>query len=226
MEAVRALALALVSAAVVLLVPMPAAASQASHQPAIWIGSPVNGTWGVAGDRSTVPPYHHRLVKVDPRSDWKVDLSRISSSDRGVYVYAAPQNTAYNNRVTARITQIVDDNACQYGGGGDFVTVSFWIDATLIGQATYAHIDRDPSLYVGKSVTRWGGYVGRVAFLSGSATGGSNCWTGPHVHFEMRSQKHYSCWNKGYTPGYRISRTNFLGFIGGALDPNVSRPCP
>jgi len=220
------IAFALAFATSVLLV-RPGQEAAASHLPAIWIGSPVNGTWGVPGNWSTVPPKHHRLYKVLPTSDWTVDLSSIPSSDRAVYTYAAPQNSTYNSRVSARILQIVDDNACRYGGGGDFVTVGFYFDSTLIGRATYAHLDRDPSLYVGKWIPRWGGYLGQVAILGGAATGGSDCWTGPHVHFEMRSEKHYACWNRGYTsPGYGIRRTNFLGFIGGALSTTSATPCP
>lgn len=203
--------------------------ASAYHLQKIWVGSPVVGTWGVAGDWSTVPKVgggHHMLSKASPRNDWSVDLSRIPSTNRGVHVYAAPSNTAYNSRVTAKITQIIDNNACRYGGGGDMVTVGFYLDGSLYGRATYAHIDRDPNLWVGKTIPRWGTWIGNVSWLSGAATGGSGCWTGPHVHFEMRAESHYACWNKGYTyPGYAVSRSNFLGFVSGPLTSSA-RPCP
>lgn len=205
----------------------------ADDRPAIWVGSPIgvkgdpaNGTWGVPGDASTIPPDHHKLVKAEPQNDWSVDLSNIPANDRAVHVYAAASDTSYNNALTATITQIIDDNACRNGGGGDLVTVSFWLNGALYGNATYAHLDRDPSLYVGKSVPRWGAYLGNVSFLDGDATGGPDCWTGPHVHLELRAESHYSCWNRGYTLGYDIGRTNFVGFVSGPLDPSAATPCP
>lgn len=201
----------------------PAPAS-AHHLQAIWIGSPVQGTWGVSGDASTTPAGgHHRLYKATPQNDWAVDLSRIPSDSRSVYVYAAPSNSAYNNNVTAKILDIVDENACRYGGGADFVTVGFYFNGALYGRATYAHIDRDASLWEGKTIPRWGTKIGNVAW---SASGGPACWTGPHVHLELRAESHYACWNRGYTyAGYPIGRTNFVGFVSGPLGTS-SAPCP
>ena len=40
---------------------------------------------------------------------------------------------------------------CRYGGGADMVTVGFYLDGTLYGRATYAHLDRNPSLWQGKA---------------------------------------------------------------------------
>ncbi len=207
---------------------LSAPSAHAGHLPAIWVGAPTPGTWGVPGDWGTTPGGgHHKLVKASPGNDWSVDLSSTPSGDRGVYLYAAPSNSAYNNRVTARVTQIIDDNACRYGGGGDLVTVGLYFDGVIYGRATYAHIDRDPGLWVGKTIPRWGAWVGNVSWLSGSATGGSNCWTGPHLHFEMRAESHYACWNRGYNyAGYPISRPNFLGFVSGPLNPSYATPCP
>jgi hypothetical protein len=200
--------------------------ASAYPSPAIWIGSPVNGTWGLAGNLGTLPPYHHQLYKARPANDWAVDLPRISSGDRGVYLYAAPSNGAYGTRVTARVEQIVDNSACRLGGGGDFVTIGIYYNGRRYGHATYAHLDRNPSLYVGRWIPRWGAWLGNVAWLSRAASGGSNCWTGPHVHFEMRAETDYSCWNRGYRyAGYPIRRTNFLGFISGPL-ARVARACP
>lgn len=204
---------------------MQAPAATAGHLPAIWVGSPVVGNWGLSGNWSTVPPNHHMLVKADPDNDWSVDLTNIPSNNRGVFVYAAPSNSAYNNRVTARVTQIIDDNACRYGGGADMVTVGFYLDGALYGRATYAHLDRNPSLYQGMPIGRWGSWIGDVATW---ASGGPNCWTGPHVHFELRAESHYACWSRVYTyPGSPIaSRTNFLGFVSGPLSGYPSRACP
>jgi len=196
--------------------------------PAIWVGSPVNGTWGVAGDGSTTPAGgHHKLVKASPQNDWAVDLSGTGTGTGApVRLYVAPSNSAYNNRVTTRISQIIDNSACRLGGGGDLVTVTIRFDGAVVGQATYAHIDRTASLRVGQTVSRWGTQLGTVSALGGSATGGSNCWTGPHVHAELRASTNYSCWNRGYRTGQALSRSNFIGFVTGPALAGTARPCP
>lgn len=194
--------------------------------PAIWVGSPVQGTWGVPGDPSTTPgccPAHHLLYKASPTNDWSVDLSSIPSGTQGVYLYAAPSDSSLNTRVTARVTQIIDDNACRYGGGGDLVTVGLYFDGVLKGRATYAHIARNPGLYVGQSISRWGSWLGNV---DRGIRYDPNCWTGPHVHFELRAEREYSCWNKGFRTGYTVGRTNFLGFVSGPTTPGASQRCP
>lgn len=198
--------------------------AQAYSSPNIWVGSPVSGTWGQPGDSSTTPDGgHHLLVKASPPNDWAGDLPTGAGD---VTLYVAPSNSAYNNAVTTKVTQIIDDSACKNGGGGDLVTVGIYYNGSPYGQATYAHLDRDPGLYVGKAVPRWNTRLGGVAQLSGGATGGGDCWTGPHVHLELRAQTQYACWNKGYSyAGYPISRTNFVGFVSGPLSGAAQR-CP
>lgn len=222
---VTPLRLAAVLVAVATSLAVGAAPAHAYADPLIWVGSPVDGTWGTRPYADTTPAGgHHRLVKATPRNDWSVDLRTGAGSD--VYLYAAPSNSAFNNAVTARVTQIVDDNACSAGGGGDFVTVGIYYNGTLYGHATYAHLDRDGSLYVGKPISRWGTWLGKVASLTGGATGGSNCWTGPHVHFELRAQSpHWSCWNRTYANFVNLYRTNFVGFVSGPLSTTRAMPC-
>jgi hypothetical protein len=212
-----AIRFAIVTVAVVSGILALAPMADAYTSPAIWVGSPVPGSWGVPGDWSTTPGGgHHHLVKASPQADWAGDLP--TNAGTAVYLYVAPSNSAYNDSVTARVSQIVDGNACANGGGADFVNVAIYYNGSLYGQALYAHINRDPSLYIGKPIARWGTYLGSVAYLSGSATGGSSCWTGPHVHFEMEAFTQYACWNRGYSyAGYPISPTNFLGFVSGPL---------
>lgn len=213
-------------AALGLLGALTAAPASAYTSPAIWVGSPVKGTWGVKGDGSTVPAGgHHRLHKASPANDWSVDLSSIPNDDRGVYLYVAPSNSTYNNKVTTKVLQIVDDQACRYGGGGDLVTIGVYYNGTLYGRVTYAHIDRVSTLKVGQTVGRWGTKLGNASNLTPKTSGGSGCWTGRHVHFEMRAETQYSCWNKGYKTGQGLSRTNFVGFISGPLKTSA-RACP
>jgi hypothetical protein len=221
-----ALALAALSSLVLMIlgvVLISASPASAYQSPAIWVGSPVAGQWGES------PWTHHTLYKASPQNDWATDIAP-SGAGQGAYLYVAPSNSAYNGAVTTKISQIIDDSACRYGGGGDLVTVQIFYNGTSYGQVTYAHLDRNPNLYVGQWVGRWGTWLGNVANLwdgHGGGTGGSNCWTGPHVHTELRATTQYACWNKGYVPyGSWLNGTNFIGFVSGPLNYNGKTPCP
>lgn len=207
---------------------LTAPTAQAAAPPAIWVGSPVNGTWGAGRDASTTPAgAHHKLVSVSPRNDWAVDLSATGAGPAApAILYVAPSDSAYNARVTTRVSRIIDDNTCRSGGGGDLVTVAVLFDGTTVGQVTLAHLDRNPSLRVGQAVGRWGTQVGTVANLAGPATGGEGCWTGPHAHAELRASTNYACWNRGYATGQSLSRSNFIGFVSGPALASTARPCP
>jgi hypothetical protein len=207
-------------------IPLTSRPAEAAAAPAIWVGSPVNGTWGVSGIGSTTPAgNHHRLVKASPQNDWAVDLSRTGAGPAAI-LYVAPSNAAYNSRVTTRVGQIIDNSACANGGGGDLVTIRILFDGVTVGQVTYAHLNRNPALAVGQNVTRWGTQLGTVANLTGGATGGANCWTGPHVHTELRATTNYACWNRGFRTGQGLSRSNFIGFVSGPALAGTARACP
>jgi hypothetical protein len=192
--------------------------------PPIWVGSPVTGTWGNAGRPGSTPAGgHHLLGKTTPSNEWAVDLP--VGSGTAVLLYVAAADPVNDAAVTTAITQINDNDACMLGGGGDFVTVGIYYQAALVGHVTFAHLDREPSLQVGASVPRWGANLGRVANLRGKATGGSRCWTGPHVHLEMRAHSQASCWNKGQSAGRRLRQGDSLGYVSGALG-SAAAPCP
>ena len=140
-------------------------------------------------------------------------LSSIPDSNRGVYLYAAPNDTSLNNAITAKITIIFYDNACKGEGAAISVTVTLYNAGTPLGQVTYAHLERSTSLAEGQSVPRWGTYLGAAVGLPKN----NDCWTGPHVHLELGAAKHYACWNKGFTWKYRVDRTNFVGFVSGSF---------
>lgn len=212
----RWLGAALAVAATLMMIAVGPTPADAYSSPAIWVGSPIKGTWNAS------PSSHHKLVKASPGNDWAVD---ISGGLQNVVLYVAPSNSAYNARVTTKITQIIDDNTCRAGGGGDTVTVGIYYNGTLYGRATYAHLDRTASLRVGQTVSRWGTVLGAVR-TSTANSGGSGCWTGPHVHMEMRAETQYACWNKGYRVGSSVlSPSNFVGFVSGPLSTSA-RACP
>jgi hypothetical protein len=191
--------------------------------PPIWVGSPVAGTWGNPGRPGSTPAGgHHLLGKTTPSDEWAVDLP--VGSGNAVMLYVAAADPAHDPEVTTAITQINDDDACLLGGGGDFVTVGIYYRAALVGHVTYAHLERDLSLQVGATVSRWGTSLGKVASLRGRATGGSACWTGPHVHLEMRAQSQAACWSRGLPVGRRLRQGDLIGFVSGALAFTVT-PC-
>lgn len=217
MNSITKTALGLVVASLLALLGIASTATESSATGVtpIWVGSPTNGYWGSrSGDASTLPQYHHTFVKAAPRNDFGFDLPLQSRTDRGAYLYVAPSNTAYNNRVTTKITQIIDDNACRYGGGNDLVTVGIYLDGQSYGQVTFGHLDRNPSLWVGQSVPRWNTWLGDVSL---NVSGGSNCMTGPHMHMELRATHDYACWNRTFGLGQAVYRTNFVGFVSGPL---------
>ena len=192
--------------------------------PPIWVGSPVTGTWGNSGRPGSTPAGgHHLLGKTSPFNEWAVDLP--VGAGNAVLLFVAAADPANDAAVTTAITQINDNDACLLGGGGDFVTVGIYYQTALVGHVTFAHLDREPSLQVGASVPRWGANLGKVASLRGKATGGSRCWTGPHVHLEMRANSQAACWNRGQTVGRRLRQGDLLGFVSGALSTAVA-PCP
>ena len=203
---------------------VPGRAPSTTPAPPIWVGSPVATTWGNAGRPGSTPAGgHHLLGKTAPPNQWAVDLP--IGSGVQVLLYVAAADPANDPAVTTAITQIVDDNACIQGGGGDFVTVGIYYQAALVGHVTYAHLDRDPSLQVGATVPKWGTALGKVASLRGKATGGSRCWTGPHVHLEMRAQIQHACWKRALTTGRKVRREDSIGFVSGALSL-ATAPCP
>lgn len=186
--------------------------------PQVWVGSPINGTWDLPAARGgDGPTVHHWLSNATDQGDWAVDL--IAPADQEVRLYVAPQNTAV--AITTKIDQV--GAACGGGrNGGNFVTVGIYSGSTRIGSATYAHLRLAAGITQGTTINRWNsllGYVGKGYPVD------VNCWTGPHVHFQLFSNKNYACFNKGYSLGSALSRENFLGFTGGNVASAPRKAC-
>jgi hypothetical protein len=187
-----------------------AAASAATVvDPEVWAGSPVEGTWNADAAN------HHWLANASDQGDWAADIK--AGAGVPVVVYVAPQNAGYT--VTTRVDQI--GAACRAGNGANFVTVGIYANGTRIGSITYAHVR--PTVVVGQFINRWGSSIGTVA------TGlpyDEACWTGPHVHVQMFNVHNYSCFNRGYSIGFAVHPTNFIGFSGGRRVSADRTPCP
>lgn len=221
-------------AAAGLAVLVPTAAHAAPARTPVWVGSPINGTWavwdgycpGASYPSATCewPSVHHTFFWGMPyRGDWGVDLH--VGAGQGVILYAAPNDTS--RTITAKVEQV--RLACSalpgesyqqtYNRGGNTVVVGIYEGSTRIGWVAYVHIV--PSVSAGQWINRWGTQLGTV----GSFTSNS-CWTGVHLHVEMTNETNYSCYNKGWTSGQAMNRTNFIGFLGGAYRTAPRQPCP
>lgn len=208
--------------------PPPPPGGTATTDPAVWIGSPFNGTWpNLDGCPATYPspdcslPSVHHILYYNGAylDDWAADLQSVSYGT-GVYLYAAPQDTSQT--ITARVETVgpacADD---QIGDGGYRVSVAFYDGATRIGTVTYVHVNL--AVYQGETISRWGTLIGTVGGPYNKAAG---CWKGPHVHIEMSSQHNYACYNRGWHPGQPMDAKNFIGFIGGDYASARRQACP
>jgi len=194
------------------------AAAAAGEKQLVWVGAPTLTALWDGGEPADGPATHHTLGGINPRgeaSDFAVDLA--TSAGRGVYVYVAPQDRSRN--VYTKVLKI--GSACRSGGGASFVNVGIYqANGDMIGTVTYAHIN--PTVSVGQWITRWGAKVGTVA--GGLRINGS-CWTGPHVHLEMYSYRHYACYNRGWRHNQLVNQTNFIGFTGGFVANRPKQAC-
>ncbi|MGO4341547.1 hypothetical protein [Pedococcus sp. 2YAF34] len=232
---VKRLAAAVISCGL-LLTPVlvnPGLAAASTPDPAVWVGSPVNGRWpnrdDCAGavfpsDLCSLPTVHHAVYpsSFDWGTSWGGDWA---ADDQGVYagervmLYAAPVNSGYNP--TAHVDTV--GPACRSGViayGGYRVTIGIYVGSTKIGTVTYAHIN--PTVYQGQWISRWGSRIGTV----GSYTSNS-CWAGPHVHVEMTSRHNYSCFSNIFTryPGANLWESNFQGYLGGYYAGGPRQAC-
>lgn len=210
-------------------------ASAATARTSVWIGSPTTSTWpnadGCAGAtypsaKCSLPSVHHTFNYGDPYpGDVGWDQQRVASGQE-VRLYAAPNNTAYNNQVTAHVLRVVpacaaitgESASARIARGGYAVVVEIRHNGTPIGTIKYVHVQ--PAVGVGQ-VARWGALIGRV----GSYTP-NRCWGGLHLHVELLNYANYACYNKSWKPGQQTYATNFVGFIGGAYATSPRRACP
>jgi hypothetical protein len=192
----------------------PPSQQSSSSLPAVWIGSPIDGTWGKY--ESSLPANHH----IPYGGDWSVDL--VTGAGNAVMLYAAPQETS--RAITAKVDSVRP--ACKSGvvsDGGHVVVVGIYEGGTRIGWAAYAHIN--PSVSTGQTISRWGTNLGTIGTYRWDDRP-EGCWAGAHVHFEAYNQRNYACYNRGYGLGSRVNRTNFIGFVGGDFARSKRAACP
>lgn len=210
----------------------PASASPA--RTSVWVGSPIDGRWALwdgycpgaqyPSDLCSWPTVHHSFTNGMPYAgDWAADLG--AGAGQAVNLYAAPNDTW--RTITAKVERVVLSCAPRSGEtyqqtlsrGGNAVVVGVYENQTRVGWLTYTHVN--PSVSPGQWINRWGAQVGTV----GSYTPNS-CWTGAHLHMEMTNESNYSCFNRGWHSGQPMSKSNFVGFLGGAYRTAPRQACP
>jgi hypothetical protein len=197
----------------------------------VWIGAPAGGTWPTASECAgasypsascALPSVHHTPWG----GDWAYDQQNIGAGT-SVNLYAAPQNTAYNNQISARVEAV--GLACLPGSGesaastasrgGYAVKIAIYHASARVGTVTYAHVN--PTVRAGQAVGRWGSRIGTVgSYVT------NRCWDGVHTHIELYNEHNYACFNRTFSPGQRMNATNFIGFLGGSYAGRPRQPCP
>lgn len=226
--AVGVLSVAATSTAIATSAPLTFASTP---DPAVWVGSPVQGTWPNSvgcpatypSAKCSLPSVHHIAFSTTfdwgtTKSDWAADLQSVPEGRR-VVLYAAPQNAGYE--VQAHVDKV--KAACASGvikDGGYQVQIGLYVNGLKIGSVTYAHIQ--PSVSEGQWISRWGTQVGTVGSYKKST-----CWAGTHVHVELSSRKNYACYSNVFQgKAWGISEANFVGFVGGGYASGARKPCP
>lgn len=205
--------------------------------PEIWIGSPLsNSTWpNNDGCPASYPSYncsqpyaHHTYKYGDPYvGDVGWDMQNVPYN-APVKVYAAPQDTRYNNSVVATVARVLPACATRSGEsysqtiarGGYAVVVQFSINGTQVGTVKYVHLG-SVSVRGGQTISRWGAQIGTVGTFPSNS-----CNTGRHLHMELMNFSKYACATRGFAPGQAVRETNFVGFIGGWRVSGPQQSCP
>lgn len=211
-----------------LLFGLVADASAGTPRTPIWVGSPVVGNWpgndGCGGARypsasCSLPFAHHTYYWGNKyRGDWGYDQRGVSAGE-DVYLYAAPRDSRLGRSIKAKVERVV--NSCRSGYGGKTVMIGLYKGGTRSGTVAYAHVDPTSAMRAGAYISRWGTKIGDAGNYRRSS-----CWDGAHVHIELLSDTNYACYNKGWRPGQRMYKTNFIGYVGGSFARAPRRPCP
>lgn len=233
----RALTAVALLTATLFALPMQTASADSASTP-IWVGAPFQGQWpGNARSVGSLPQSHAPVYTVSGYSykhDWAIDYYAVAGTP--VRVYAAPKNSALNNRVTARVLLV--RAACAsgvIGYGGYQVQVGLFDGAARVGSVTYAHVNPDfngdgqttaADVNYRGGISRWGGYIGKV----GAYTRNS-CWdvsrsSGHHLHMEFANVKNYSCYRPGVPQNATLKASEYMGYLGGAYASGTRRACP
>lgn len=226
-----------VLAATLFALPMQSASANSVSTP-IWVGAPFQGAWpGSARWTGSLPDRHvpvHTVSGYSYKHDWAIDYYAVAGT--AVRVYAAPKNGALGSRVTARVLLVRSACASQViANGGYQVQVGFFDGTVRVGSVTYTHVNPDfngngrtdtADVNYRGSISRWGGYIGKV----GQYTRNS-CWdvsqaSGHHVHMEFANVKNYSCYRPGVPQNATLKASEYMGYLGGAYASGTRKACP
>lgn len=161
------------------------------------------------GQITSAPGQHH----VPYGGDWSMDLA----TGAGTPVRVRLSHASGSLSLTVRSVR----SACAAGiaYGGRLVEVGVTVGGAYLGWILYSHLN--PSVSVGQSLS-----VGQqIGTLWNGNPPNENCWTGPHVHVELRNERHYACLVPRGT-GSSISDNTALGVLGGQWRDSRNQSCP
>jgi hypothetical protein len=215
----------------------PASAAGSATTP-VWVGAPFRGTYAGTGGRpaTSLPGRHAPVYGVPGFSylhDWAMDFYAPAGTE--VRVYAAPKNAALNSQITARVLSVRATCASGViGHGGYAVFVGIFHSGVRVGSIAYAHVNPDfdrngvtNSADIGYrgSLSRWGGYIGKVGAYTRNSCWDVGSTSGHHVHLEFANVRNYSCY-RNLGAGSVIAQGEYMGYLGGAYATARNRPCP
>lgn len=229
---------AVVCALIATMLAVTPSAEAAPARTAVWIGSPLSSsTWpnasGCSGSRypsaaCSLPTTHHTYNYGDPYAgDVGWDLQSVAAN-APVTLYAAPQNTAYNNQITAHVLRVVpacgkltssESDAARIKRGGQAVVIELRHRSTPIGTVRFVHVNA--TVRAGQTLNRWGARIGTVGTYANN-----KCWKGRHLHMELMNHANYACFNKDWKAGQAVKAHEFVGYLGGTFARARSRACP
>lgn len=202
--------------------PPPPPPPGGSVNTAVWIGAPFAGFY-----RTATRPGVHGGNQV--AFDYYTGGAAVTAK-----IYAAPKNTALDNRITAHIT------ASEPGSGnatkcGYYAVVEIRDNGVAVGRVTFSHLAAKAPL---GQIARYGGVVGKVATNlplnqpEGSCYQVTNYAGGVHTHIEFRSYGTRSACAQDYGPASGTStvskaESNFQGYLGDyGKAPLAGKTCP
>ena len=148
-------------------------------------------------------------------------------ADTTVRIYAAPKNSAYNDQITAHITESGESSGNASLCGWRAV-VEIRHKGNPIGRVQFSHLKAKATL---GQISRWGGTVGRVG--APPKNSGASCYqvstdAGRHVHIEFRNYgSRPACahnWGAVSVPATRYQ--GYLGDYGKAPIDKDGYVCP
>ncbi len=202
------------------------ASAAGSSSTKVWVGSPLQGQYaGTNGRPASSLPGRHAPVFTVPGYSYKHDVAwdLYAPAGTAVRVYVAPKTSA---SVTTKVLNVKPASASgTVSYGGYVVFVGVYHEGVRVGDVAYAHVNPDfnqdgvtnsTDLNFRGSLSRWGGYVGKVGKYTKNSCWDVSTTAGHHVHIELSNVKNYACY-RSLGAGSTVKAGEYVGYLGGAF---------